>query len=341
MPDWTAPVVHPITGNKSPVFLHGVIVPMYTPCNPDHTLDEQGIRAYTDALIDTGAITTLFPRSGLGRMYSFEFDEITRAIDIVTDQAAGRLPVMPGCGGVYRGRRDRPDPALYTRQSIELCQHAQAKGAIAVVLVVPYPVMNGPSPEDAAFDYYRTVASEIDLPVVVYQPPVSRRQHHVSESLLSRLLTVPQVIGMKYTTDRMGVWTELATVIEESDFALIAGDERAFAPAFMLGATGVIGQGASNNPEILRAVYERLMSGDFPGASRAARDAGRAIDITDGIDPVVAGLSYLAYKGKSIQPYTKTETQPIGPARLERFVREMDALRRPYADGPWWERTGS
>ena len=342
MPDWTAPVVHPLTGRKSPAFLHGVIAPMFTPCNADHTLDEQGIRAYTDALIETGAITTLFPRSGLGRMYAFQFDEITRFVDIVTDQAAGRLPVMPGCGGVFSGRsRERTDPALYTRQSIELCQHAQAGGSVAVVLVVPYAVMSRENEDDAAFEYYRTVAAEVDLPVVVYQPPAGRRQYRVEPPLLSRLLTIPNVVGMKYTTDRMEVWTKLAAAIDGADFALIAGDELAFAAAFMLGATGVIGQGASNNPEILRAVYERLMASDFSGAGRALKDASRAMDITDDMDPVIAGLSYLAHKGKAIQPFTKTEAAPVAPERLETFVREMDALRRRYATEEWWERTGS
>ncbi len=39
---------------------------MYTPATSDGGLDEGGIRTYTDWLIETETITTLFPRSGLG-----------------------------------------------------------------------------------------------------------------------------------------------------------------------------------------------------------------------------------------------------------------------------------
>ena len=335
--DWKAPVVHPLTGARTPRYLHGVIVPMFTPCNSDHTLDETAIRAYTDVLIESGAISGLFLRGGLGKMFEFEFDEVKRLIDVVADQAAGRVPVMAGCAGIYNGTLDR---ATYIRQSIELCRHAQDRDAIAVVLLVPSELVKSRGDDDTAFEYFRDVASETDMPILIYQPPPYRRTYRIGPRLLERLMAIPNIVGLKYSTDRMNPLTLIAEVVEGSDFALIAGDERAFSALFMLGGTGVIGQGASNNPEILKAVYERLMASDYAGASRAAMDASRAVSITDGLNAVAAGLNYLAYKGKPIQPFTKAGIEPVSSERLERFVRQMDELRSRYTQNQWWERTG-
>ena len=68
MDAWTTPVTQPFSGQQIPAFLHGVITPMFTPCDADGSLDEAGIRSYTDYLIGMGSITTLFPRCGLGKM---------------------------------------------------------------------------------------------------------------------------------------------------------------------------------------------------------------------------------------------------------------------------------
>jgi hypothetical protein len=63
MADWTTPVAQLFSGQKIRRYLHGTIPPMATPCNADHTLDEEGIRAYTDFLIERQKADTLFVRT--------------------------------------------------------------------------------------------------------------------------------------------------------------------------------------------------------------------------------------------------------------------------------------
>jgi len=339
--DWRTPIVQPYTGRRTPAFLHGVIAPMFTPCHPDHTLDEAGIRSWTDYLVGTGAVTTLFPRCGLGRMYAFAYDEVKRIIDVVIDQAADRVPVMPGTMGVWgRDPARRPDPAAFTRQSIELSQYAEKKGATAVVLVLPaaLPPQEGVPLEETIFAYFRAVASEISLPIVMYQPPGLPEEYGMTPSLLRRLLSVRTIAGMKYSTGNMVAFTRLAMVAEDADFAFIAGDEAAFFFAITLGATAVIGQGCDINPETLRAVYDRMMAQDIVGAREAHYDSIRALEAAEGIDCVIAGLTYAARKGAKVQPYTKVAGSPYrAPAdrtipqdRMDTFEAVIDTLRARY-----------
>ena len=340
MSKWTTPVTQPFSGQQIPAFLHGVITPMFTPCRPDGSLDEAAIRSYTDYLIDMGSITALFPRCGLGRMYAFDYDEVKQIIDIVVDQAADRMPVMPGTSGVYDGNpAHRPDPDVFIRQGIELSQHAQKCGAAAVVLVLPAALapVEGVPLEDTICEYFAAIGAEIDLPIVMYQAPGLPEEYLMTPSLLQRLLTLPNVAGMKYSSGEMVRMARLAMAAEGTNFAFIAGDEIGYLFAITLGASGVIGQGCNTNPEILRAVYDRMWEKDIVGAREALYDSYRAIEVAEGTDCVISGLLYAARKGAHVQGYTKRHGSPYGGSggsvseeRMDRYEREMDALRAKY-----------
>jgi 4-hydroxy-tetrahydrodipicolinate synthase len=340
--DWMKPVVQPYTGKQIPAFLHGVITPMFTPTDAQGEIDEPGVRAWTDYLINTGAVTTLFPRCGLGRMYDFSYDDVKQLTDIVIDHAGDRIPVMPGTMGEWHNNvAQRPEAAVFTRQSIELSQNAQKKGAVAIVLVLPTAIAADPGEvlEDVIFDYFKAVANEIDMPIVIYQPPGLDPNYQMTPSLLTRLLTLPNIAGMKFSSGEIVRLGRLAMVAEGSNFAFIAGDELAFLYAMTIGASGVIGQGCGLNPETLRAVYDRMMVRDIEGARDAQFDSVRAIDVAEGLDIPIAGLSYAQRKGVKVQPFTKmtekplygdTAGSPIPEETMDRVERGLDELRARY-----------
>jgi 4-hydroxy-tetrahydrodipicolinate synthase len=344
---WTTPVLQPFTGQQIPAFLHGVITPMFTPCNQDGSFDEKGIRSFVDYLIGTESITALFARSGLGRMYSFSMEDVKWYTDTIIDQAAERIPVMIGTTGIWgRDFNKRPGNAVFTRQSIELSQYAQKKGAVAAVLVLPMALQpeDGKPLEDTIFSYYKAVGAEIDLPIILYQQPGLAEEYCMTPNLLRRLLTIPNVAGMKYSTGDMVKFSELTMAAEGTNFAFIAGDELAFFFAIMLGASGVIGQGSDVNPETLRAVYDRLMKHDFAGALEAHYDSLRAGLVSEGYDCVISGFKYFASKGANVQPFTRghgvsdyRSAPPVIPGDwMAAFSKEIDRLRGKYPKhDPW------
>ena len=153
-------IKHAVTDREIPAFLTGVITPMYTPCDREGRLDERGLRSMVDWLKGRKAITTLFPRSGVGKMYTFTFEEVKLITDIVLSQANGEIYVMPGTAGEYdHNPQHKPDPDRYTQHSIELSLYAQQKGATAVVLVVPSALRKEEDKPvaDTIFEYYEKV----------------------------------------------------------------------------------------------------------------------------------------------------------------------------------------
>lgn len=334
MENWTTPIAQPFSGQNIPRYLHGTIPPMATACNADHTLDERGIRAYTDFLIEIQKADTLFVRGGVSKMWSFSFEEVKQITDIVLDQTAGRRPVIVGCAGAWNSDlKNKPDPAVYTRQSIELSNHAKEKGTTASVLVLPSALDAAPgkSLEDTIVDYYRTVAANIDLPIVLYRPGgTSAPGYEITPSLLRKLLAVEKIVGIKISSGDMVMFGRLALVAEGTNFGFVAGDERAYLYTMFVGATGVIGRGCNTHPEILRAVYDRMLKRDFDGAQRAARDSVRALEPSNGIDSGLSSLLYAARKGVAVQPYTKSPAKPISDEQMDHMERALDEIRAAY-----------
>ena len=101
--------------------LDGVLSAIVTPFTPDgERIDERALRRLIDQGISDG-LHGFVPAGGTGEFSVLSHDERRRLIDIVTDQAAGRVPVLAHTG------------ATSTREAIALSKHAQQAGATAVM----------------------------------------------------------------------------------------------------------------------------------------------------------------------------------------------------------------
>ena len=94
----------------------GVFPAMLMPFDQEGLVNESELRKYVDFLIE-GGLHGLFPISSVGESIHMSMPEKRRAMEIVTDQAAGRVPVVPGGGqsqpqGVGQAGQIRPEPGL-------------------------------------------------------------------------------------------------------------------------------------------------------------------------------------------------------------------------------------
>jgi len=102
-----------------PAYLRGPIANVFTAFNEDLTFDSVGQRAILDALVETGAVSAYFVRSGMGQMYTFDIDDVKA----ITRVACGHLenigPVLVGVSGIWDRRPEsrRANPALDRRRA--------------------------------------------------------------------------------------------------------------------------------------------------------------------------------------------------------------------------------
>ena len=113
--------------------IRGIVVPVVTPFREDESINEDALRQIVDYLIAAG-VHGLFPSGSQGELWALSTEEKMRVMDVVIEQAAGRVFVMPSTG------------AVTTRESIALTRHAEEAGADAVSVITPYFI----KPTDAA-----------------------------------------------------------------------------------------------------------------------------------------------------------------------------------------------
>lgn len=334
-------IQHPITGKQIPTCMTGVIVPMFTPANQDSSIDLNGVRSLARYFAESPYIRSCFFRCGMGRMYTYTVDETKECIDVVLEEVQGRKPVFFGTFGeffdghfaVVKGTARRPDPQKYLQQSIDLSCYAEKAGATAGVLVVPTAI-EAKSPErlqDTIFDYYRAVRESVDMPLIIYNTSGLPEEYRTTPEIIHRICELGGFLGMKLSSDDMRWMTSLEMATEGSNFAMIAGSETSYYHTLHTGGLGVIGQGCDVNPEILCAVFNRFIAGNYPEALQAQFDTNRILKYFDGTDASLAGLAYLQTMGVQVQLHARDgKTVAPPPAQMQAIVEKVNAMCQPY-----------
>ena len=114
-----------------------------------------GVRRLAQRQIDAG-IHFLVPCGTTGESPTLSEDERVRIVELVVEEAAGRVPGARGCGRLRHARSDS------RRQADE------AAGAAGILSVTPY--YNKPT-QEGLYQHYRAIAGEVGLPIIVYNVP--------------------------------------------------------------------------------------------------------------------------------------------------------------------------
>jgi len=133
----------------------GLYPPMITIFKKDESLDEEAIREHVDWLIEN-EVHGIIPTGSTGEFIAMKVDEIKRVIEIVVDQANGRVPVVAGTHHHS------------TKITIELSRFAQDVGADGVMIVPPYYLK--PTLREI-YAHYKEISENIDIPIMLYNNP--------------------------------------------------------------------------------------------------------------------------------------------------------------------------
>ncbi|ENY80272.1 4-hydroxy-tetrahydrodipicolinate synthase [Sphingopyxis sp. MC1] len=235
----------------------GSIPALVTPFR-DGALDMQAFARLVDWQIKEGT-SALVPCGTTGESPTLSFDEHYRIIDACIEAAAGRVPVIAGCG------------SNDTATAIRHMRHAQAAGASAALIVAPY--YNRPT-QEGMLAHFRALADASDLPIVVYNVP-GRTVADISAETMCKLAEIPTVVATK---DASG---DLARVTMHragagADFCQLSGNDDLWLPHAVLGGAGCISVSANVAPRLCA---------DFAAAC-AAGDWARALVLHDRLFPL-------------------------------------------------------
>jgi len=227
----------------------GVGTALVTPFTPDGAVDEAAVRRLARRQIAEG-VHFLVPCGTTGESPTLTPEEHLRVVELVVEEAAGRVPVLAGAGGYN------------THEVGELAAAVERLGADGILSVTPY--YNKPT-QAGLVAHYRAIASHTRLPIIVYNVP-GRTGCNVEPKTLARLAAeIPTVVGVKEASGNMTQMCEVCRAVPE-DFIVLSGDDALALPLMAVGGKGVISVASNVVPADMARMIEAALHGDFAAA---------------------------------------------------------------------------
>jgi 4-hydroxy-tetrahydrodipicolinate synthase len=223
----------------------GSIVALITPFQADGRVDYAALRKLIDWHIAEGT-DCLGVVGTTGESPTVTTDEHCEIIRVSVEQAAGRVPVMAGCG------------SNSTAEAVNLARFAQQVGADCQLQVVPY--YNKPT-QEGQYQHFKTIAEATgDLPMVLYNVP-GRTVADLQLETVLRLAQLPGVIGIKDATGNIERAQWLIREVPEG-FAVYSGDDPTAVALMLCGGQGNISVTANVAPRLMHELCVAAIAGD-------------------------------------------------------------------------------
>ena len=249
----------------------GSIPALVTPFR-DGTIDEDAFRRLVDFQIQNGS-TALVACGTTGEASTLSNAEHHRVIELCVEQAAGRVPVIAGCGS-----NDTQNALLHMSFS-------RKAGAAAGLCVAPY--YNRPS-QKGLIAHFSHLAENSDLPIVLYNVPGRTVTDIEPDTVCELAKRYPEkIVAIKDASGDLSRVTDHRMGIGR-DFCQLSGDDELALPANAAGAVGCISVTANVAPKLCC---------DFQQAC-ADNDLVRARELNDKLYP----LHYAMFEDASPAP---------------------------------------
>ena len=290
--------------------IKGIITPIVTPFNEDETVNEQELRNQVNRQIEAG-IYGIFPLGTNGEGYILDDNEKEHVLQIVINEAKGRIPIYAGTGCVS------------TRDTIRLSKIAETLGADVLSLVTPYYAA---ASQEELYEHYKAVAEAVDLPILLYNIP-ARAGNSIAPATIAKLSKIDNIVGAK---DSSGDFENLKQYIELTDdnFAVLSGNDSLILPSLMAGGRGGIAGCANVYPKNMISIYNSFIAGEIEAAQKAqdAVKTLRAVFKYGNPNTIIKkATSLLGYNvGDCRRPFNRVSEEAIKALRI--VIEENDRL---------------
>ncbi len=244
----------------------------------------------------------LVPCGTTGEAATLSATEQKQLIEIAVELAAGKIPVIAGCG------------SNDTAHALELTRMAKDAGVSAALHVPPY--YNRPN-QDGIYAHLAAVA-EVGIPIVLYNVP-ARTITDISIETMARLAQLPNVVAVKDATGNLArVSAQRAAC--GADFIQLSGNDDMALGFNAMGGVGCISVTANVAPRLCADFQRATREGDWAGA----------LELQDRLYPLHAALFSDASPGPV--KYAVNRVRPDFPAELRLPMTPPSAASRKAVD---------
>ncbi len=251
---------------------------LVTPFKKDGSVDEHALRKLVSRQIEDG-IDFLVPCGTTGESPTLKMDEHLRVIEVVVQEAEGRVPVLGGAG------------SNDTHHVIEMAHEVKRMGVDGILSVTPY--YNKPT-QDGLIAHFSAIAKEADLPIIVYNVP-GRTSVNIQPATVKRLSEVDNIVGIKEASGDLGQVADIANLVDD-DFIILSGDDALTLPILSLGGVGVISVMSNLTPGLMSQLVKHYLNSEYAEALAIHRNLYRLMNlnfIETSPVPVKTGLALM------------------------------------------------
>ncbi|TAV73369.1 4-hydroxy-tetrahydrodipicolinate synthase [Rhizobium leguminosarum] len=232
--------------------LGGAITALVTPFRRDG-LDRPALRALAEWQILSG-VDGLTVCSTTGEGPTLSPQERGEVIDLVIRSATGRVPVIAATG------------TNSTESTIVLTREAEALGAAAALVTVPYYSKPG---QKGIIHHFEQVAAASRLPVIIDHAP-AQTASDLSTETLGRLAAIPGIFGICDATGDIARFAGLSPFLRQR-FRFFSGHDPSALAFTIAGGDGVISPGANVLPKLFTSMQQAARAGNL-SAARSLQD---------------------------------------------------------------------
>jgi len=228
----------------------GVGTALITPFRRDGSVDEPAVKRLVRRQIDAG-IHFVSPCGTTGEAPTLSREEKLRVIELVVDEADGRVPVLAGAGGYD------------THEVIEVVRDLEKIGVDGVLSVSPY--YNKPT-QEGLYQHFRAIADSTRLPIMLYNVP-GRTGININVETVVRLAQIPNIVAVKEASANV---VQMCEIINQKpdDFMLLSGDDPLTVAVMAIGGKGVVSVASNEAPAEMAQIVELCERGDYTGAQK-------------------------------------------------------------------------
>ena len=233
--------------------LQGIFVPLLVPLDERGQINELELRRFVSWLIERG-VHGLYPNGSTGEFTRFTPEERRRIVEVVADEAGGRVPILAGAAEAN------------VKETLSACEAYAGLGARAVAIVAPFYYKLTP---ESVYAYFAEIARHSPIDLTLYNIPMFASP--IDVPTIRRLAAeFPRVIGIKDSSGDLAFMMRMMAAVRplRPDFSFFTGWEAVLVPMLMIGCDG--GAHASSNavPEVTRRLYDLTLAGNYSEAMK-------------------------------------------------------------------------
>jgi dihydrodipicolinate synthase/N-acetylneuraminate lyase len=226
----------------------GVFPAVMTQFKSNGSLDLDLTVSVLDRLIQAG-VSGLIMLGTLGENTSLSPEEKREVLRAAVQTAAGRLPVLAGV-------------AEYTTDlALAQCRRAAEAGCEGLMVL---PCMVYCADRRETIVYFRTMAEQAPLPIMVYNNPIGYKVD-ITPDMFLELADAKRIVAIKESSTDTRRITDIFNLVG-SRYQMFCGVDDIILEAIMLGCTGWVAGLVNAFPEEAVALFRAAVDGDYKRA---------------------------------------------------------------------------